>query len=448
MNRWWQRIGAAAVLAWLALGLSLRAQVPPGLKDGDTFVMLGDSITHQCLYTRYVALYYYLHYPATTLRIVNAGVGGDRAVDGLARFNEEVLALKPALVTVLLGMNDGGYRPFGEPQFGTYKADMTKLIDRVTKETQARLVLLTPTLYDHEANKLNNRPGSPEYNDALIKFGDFLRETGKERGLQVIDLNAPLVAVTAAVRQADPKATLIPDAVHPGPAGQLVMAHTILKGFGVPAVVSAVSVDAAAKTVSAENAAATGLVVADGAVTFDVLARSLPFPCAPECRSVLTVLPFTDDLNREMLKVTGLAPGRYALTIDAAEVAQFTAEELAAGVNLSTNEKTPQYTQAMKVKELNDALNGEFQKVRAFRLAEKRKGYKQADGTYRRTLRKQQKGEDGKTTWVEDPAGEAQFAKNAAQLPAVMADVARLEGEIYKTNQPATHRYALKAVQP
>lgn len=448
MSRWFQRIGAVTVLVWLAVGLSLRAQVPPGLNDGDTFVMLGDSITHQCLYTRYVALYYYLHYPGTKLRIVNAGVGGDRAVDGLARFNEEVLGMEPALVTVLLGMNDGGYRPFGEPQFGTYKADMTKLIDRVTKETRARLVLLTPTMYDQEANRLLNRPGSPEYNDALIKFGDFLREIGKERSLQVIDMNAPLVAATAAVRKADPKATLIPDAVHPSPAGQLVMAYTVLKGFGVPAIVSAATVDAAAKTVSAENAVATDLVVAGGAVTFDLLARSLPFPYAPECRSVLTVLPFTDDLNRETLKVTGLAPGRYGLAIDDVEVGQSTAEELAAGVSLSTNEKTPQYAQAVKVKDLNDALNGEFQKIRAFRLAEKRKGYKQADGSYPRKLAKQQKGDDGKVKWVEDPAGEAQFVKNAAQLPAVIAEVARIEGEIYKANQPAKHRYALKRVQP
>jgi lysophospholipase L1-like esterase len=448
MNRSWQRSGAVAVLAWLVLGLSLQAQVPPGLKDGDTFVLLGDSITHQCLYTRYVALYYYLHYPGTKLRIFNAGVGGDRATDGLARFNEEVLGMKPALVTVLLGMNDGGYRPFGEPQFGTYKTDMIKLIDRATKETQAKLVLLTPTFYDQEANKLKNRPGSPEYNDALVKYGDFLRATGQERSLQVIDLNAPLVAASAALRKTDPTATLISDAVHPGPGGQLVMAHAILTGFGVPAVVSAVTVDAAAKTVSAENAAATDLAVVDGTVTFDLLAKSLPFPYAPDCRSVLAVLPFTDDLNREMLKVTGLAPGTYALTIDTIEVAQFAAEELAAGVNLSTNEKTPEYAQAMKVKGLNDALNSEFQKIRAFRLAEKRKGYKQADGTYARKLTKQQKGDDGKVTWVEDPEGETQFAQNTAQLPAVVAAVARIEGEIYAANQPAKHRYALKKTQP
>ncbi|MBN2451872.1 MAG: SGNH/GDSL hydrolase family protein [Lentisphaeria bacterium] len=448
MNRWLRRSGAVAVLAWLVLGPALQAQVPPGLRDGDTFVMLGDSITHQCLYTRFVALYYYLHYPETRLRIFNAGVGGDRAVDGLARFDEEILAMKPSLVTVLLGMNDGGYRPFGEPQFGTYQADMTKFIDRVTRETQARLVLLTPSMYDQEANRLRNRPGSPEYNAALVQFGDFLRAIGKERKLQVIDMNAPLVAATAALRKTNPDATLIPDAVHPGPAGHLVMAHAILKGFGAPAVVSATTVDAAGKTVASENATATNPVVADGTVAFDLLARSLPFPYPPECRGVLEVLPFTEDLNRETLQVTGLAPGTYTLTIDDTEVGQFPAADLAAGVELSTNESTPQYAQAMKVKTLNDALNGQFQKVRAFRLAEKRKGYKREDGTYARKLTKQVKGDDGKVTWVEDPQAEERFAAAAAQLPDVMAEITRIEGEIYTANQPTQHHYALKRTQP
>ena len=33
------------------------------LQDGDTLVFLGDSITHQCLYTQYVEDYYYTRYP-------------------------------------------------------------------------------------------------------------------------------------------------------------------------------------------------------------------------------------------------------------------------------------------------------------------------------------------------------------------------------------------------
>ena len=33
------------------------------LTDGDTLVFLGDSITHQCLYTQYVEDFFYTRYP-------------------------------------------------------------------------------------------------------------------------------------------------------------------------------------------------------------------------------------------------------------------------------------------------------------------------------------------------------------------------------------------------
>src|SRR3954471_20977458 len=56
------------------------------LKDGDTIVFLGDSITHQCLYTQYLEDFFYTRFPNIHLRIHNAGVGGDRASDALARF--------------------------------------------------------------------------------------------------------------------------------------------------------------------------------------------------------------------------------------------------------------------------------------------------------------------------------------------------------------------------
>ena len=50
------------------------------LKDGDTLVFLGDSITHQCLYTQYIEDYYYTRYPKLRIHFHNAGVGGDRNI--------------------------------------------------------------------------------------------------------------------------------------------------------------------------------------------------------------------------------------------------------------------------------------------------------------------------------------------------------------------------------
>src|SRR5689334_12921243 len=68
------------------------------LKDGDTIVFLGDSITHQCLYTQYLEDYFYTRYPKMRLRLHNAGVGGSRAWDALFRFDQDIAAYKPKYV--------------------------------------------------------------------------------------------------------------------------------------------------------------------------------------------------------------------------------------------------------------------------------------------------------------------------------------------------------------
>jgi lysophospholipase L1-like esterase len=116
-------------------------------KDGDTVVFLGDSITHQCLYTQYVEDYFYTRYPKARIRFHNAGVGGDRAKDALNRFDEDVAAYKPKYVTILLGMNDGTYTDFQKPVFDTYQRDMNTVLDRIA-EIGAVAVPMTPTMHD------------------------------------------------------------------------------------------------------------------------------------------------------------------------------------------------------------------------------------------------------------------------------------------------------------
>src|SRR6187399_1959688 len=81
-----------------------------GLKDGDRFIFIGDSITHQCLYTQFVENFYYTRNPEKRLHFRNAGVSGDKAQDALNRFDEDIASFKPTIATILLGMNDGTYK--------------------------------------------------------------------------------------------------------------------------------------------------------------------------------------------------------------------------------------------------------------------------------------------------------------------------------------------------
>src|ERR1051325_11482723 len=80
------------------------------LKDGDTWVMAGDSITAQHLHSNYYEAYCFARYPKLTFRFRNSGVGGDTIPKVIARFDWDVAAWKPTVVSVELGMNDqGGY---------------------------------------------------------------------------------------------------------------------------------------------------------------------------------------------------------------------------------------------------------------------------------------------------------------------------------------------------
>src|SRR5438309_11475750 len=75
-------------------------------KAGDLWVMAGDSITAQRLHTNYIEAFYRTRYPDLNLRFRNSGIGGNRTGNVLARFDYDVAAWKPAVVSVELGMND------------------------------------------------------------------------------------------------------------------------------------------------------------------------------------------------------------------------------------------------------------------------------------------------------------------------------------------------------
>jgi hypothetical protein len=75
-----------------------------------------------------------------------------------------------------------------------------------------------------------------------------------------VDQITPFLNVIASGRKArvlDPKeggVRLIPDAVHPNPAGHLVMAASILKGLNAPSLVSSVSLKAEGDKLAQVNA--------------------------------------------------------------------------------------------------------------------------------------------------------------------------------------------------
>src|SRR5438093_7976075 len=82
------------------------------IRDGDTVVFLGDSITAARTYGKIIENYTLLRYPARKVHFINAGWGGDTAAGGLKRLQRDVFDRGPrgaTLLTVAYGINDIGW---------------------------------------------------------------------------------------------------------------------------------------------------------------------------------------------------------------------------------------------------------------------------------------------------------------------------------------------------
>lgn len=405
------------------------------LKEGDTVVFLGDSITHQCLYTQYVEDFYYTRFPKLRVHFHNAGIGGDRAADALARFDDDVAAYKPRYVTILLGMNDGGYRGYDQAIFDTYQKDMTELLDRLA-EIKAIAIPMTPTMYDSRANRLRNK--KPEardlyYNGVLALFGAWLGEMAQERGLGFVDMYSPLNDLSFAERKRDAAFTLIKDAVHPDAPGQVIMATAIIEGICPRGAVSSISIqERAGKLVgAAAGGKLTDFQVEGDMIRFTFTAAALPWVLPEEALPGYQLTHAGHRYSNEAFSARNLKPGRYELKIDGQSAGTWADTQLAFRVELETNAKTPQYQQALNVAMLNKERNEKF--VRPLRNLWLQRKIQ---------LAKSSRPEGQKEVFEKWLAEE--FRPNLAKLNALGKDY---EEQIYRANQPVPRRYELVRVK-
>ena len=336
----------------------------PGLfQNGDRWTAVGDSITQGGAYSAWVYLFYATRFPDRKLELLNAGNSGDSAGGALVRYDWDIQPKKSTVATVMFGMNDVGRGLYdtnpATPEIAArraevlkdYRGKMTELAARL-KADGTRIIFLGPSIYDEKS--ICPHPPQIGVNGALGDCAAFVRKLAGDVGGTFIDFNGPMTALSARLQAKDPSVSLLrPDRVHPSEQGHFVLSYLFLKGQNVPGIVSSVTVDAVAQRANDVcNASVDKLAVADGGLAFTLTENALPYPVGKELEKVLTWVPFQEELNRELLKVRGLAAGNYQLLIDGKEVRRLSAEELASGVNLALEKNTPQALQSAGVLDL------------------------------------------------------------------------------------------------
>lgn len=382
-------------LALIAVAASATAQSNFALKSGDTVVFYGDSITDARQYTIFTEAYVLTRFPQLDIRFFHSGWGGDRVTGGGGgpidlRLDRDVFPYRPSVVTIMLGMNDGGYRPFDQVLADTFEKGYDHIVDRLTTELPGvRLTLIKPSPYDDVTRPVGFPDG---YNAVLQKYSDTVAKIAARKGATVADLNTPMVAMLTNANAKDPANAqkLLPDRVHPGGAGHLVMAEALLNAWNAPTLVSGTTVDAATGKTTIDAGRISKASVADTKIEWRSTEAALPFPL--DIKDPLTALSmnssdFVQKLDQQLVMVTGLDPAKsYALSIDGgAPVVTLTGSDWANGTNLALLE-TPMQLQARDVMSLirahSDVHNLKWRNIQT-PLAGRKEAIKERDKAFK-----------------------------------------------------------------
>ncbi|HEY3377152.1 MAG TPA: SGNH/GDSL hydrolase family protein [Armatimonadota bacterium] len=346
--KWW-RCGALALMLALLGGLALAQGQNIPLAKGQLVAFLGDSITQQNLYTRYVELLLNARYPDLNLRFVNVGWSGRHAAHVIddAVLQRDLYRLKPDIVLVLFGMNDGWYRaPSSPAAMGAYMLNMETLVGKLQAALPAtQVVLLTPTPCDPVAT--NYLKG---YNETLGQMAQYVSELAARRNLSLIDLLKPMLQADAGARATDGGFNMFIDGVHPNPIGHWIIATLISRAFGAgPGLVVRAGVDAKTLTVTLQQQTTISEVrMQDDTLLFTQTLPSVPVSLPLEARAALYVPMVQAARDKALLAVGNLPADKlYGVYQRDRFLGRYSANELAAGIEWSNPRREDPLTEAV-----------------------------------------------------------------------------------------------------
>jgi lysophospholipase L1-like esterase len=328
--------------------LAARAEGPV-LKAGDRVAIIGDSITEQKLYSKYVECYLLACSGVPDLAVFQYGWSGETAAGFASRLENDCASFAPTVATTCYGMNDGGYQPFNEGIGKNYEANMRRVLAGLAKLGVRSIVVGSPGAVDQNffrrGQMLGDQPAHVAYNDNLAHLRDIDKRLAGEHKQPFANVHDAMVeAMKKAQEKLGPQYHVCGgDGFHPAPNGQLVMAYAFLKGLGVDGNLGEITVDLKGK---AEVAGSHKLLGGSGG-TVEIESTRWPFcfegnATSPDgTRSITPFVPFNEDLNRLTLKVKGLDIPKAKVTWGETSK-EFTKEELAQGINLAAAfDKTP-----------------------------------------------------------------------------------------------------------
>ncbi len=331
------RYSLARTFAALALSAGSVPAADFAIRDGDVVAFVGDSITAAGTYGKIIENYTLLRFPDRKVRFFNAGKGGDTAAGSLERFDRDVFDRGATLVTVAFGINDIGWGVRADAGHRKAYLDGVRAIVERCRKRNVRVYICSAAVTAENPETARNGFLQTMCNEGM--------EIARSMGEGAIDVQGimreiqrKVWAANATAKTGKEKDSLhAADGIHLNDYGQIAMAYAILKGLNAPADVSSVVVDARGPAVvEAAGCSVTKLTGRDEMLEFIRLDEQLPLNLGLIGLLAYRWVPIPDELNRYMLTVRNLKPGRYDVLADDRRIGTYGHDQLAAGVNIAS----------------------------------------------------------------------------------------------------------------
>ena len=201
------------------------------IQPNDRILFTGDSIT-DCGrvrenekhlgggYASFIGARLQAYLAAPDLHIFNRGISGNRASDLLGRIEPDLLALKPTVVSILIGINDvwRRYDRKDPTSAEAFEKNYRAILERISHELEARVILLEPFL-------LHVPDDRHAWREDLNPKIDVTRKLAAEFDAELL----PLDGLFAKMATQAPAAYWAGDGVHPSAAGHALIAEAWLE---------------------------------------------------------------------------------------------------------------------------------------------------------------------------------------------------------------------------
>jgi lysophospholipase L1-like esterase len=163
-------------------------------------------------------------YPELGLSVVNMGVNGDRVTSLRSRWSEDVVALDPDWLFILIGVNDvWRFFEFDRSEavpLPEFEATYRECLNQAKAKTHSQIRLISPFLAEPNLKD--------PFRQKLASYQAVIDQLGEEFSLPVIHLQPAFDWAMLS----QPASFWTADRVHPTDTGHMLIALTILRACG------------------------------------------------------------------------------------------------------------------------------------------------------------------------------------------------------------------------